>query len=198
MSSGVNIYVLNNNSSDNAHSELKSFCSKIPYAHIIDSPLNLGVSVGRNILIQNTQEPWLFFVDNDIQIANVDWVQVLMRHIEVNPEIEVFIPRLFNVHEKRYLPHLLMRIESNYIKTQIAETPSSNMFPGGAAIVSRRLFKRLGLYDQEMKVGLEDWELALRAILAGTPVKTLSIEDILLVHDHRKAQDEETLEGNSY
>lgn len=192
MSSGANIYILNNNSSKKAVSELKAFCSNLPFVYMIDLPLNLGVSVGRNILIQTAQEPWLFFVDNDIQIANTDWVQVLMHYIEVNPEIEVFIPRLFNVHEKRYVPHLIMRVENNFIKTQITETTSSNMFPGGAAIVSRQLFKRLGLYDLEMKIGLEDWELALRAIRAGTPIKALSLEDILLIHDHRKAQDEES------
>lgn len=192
ISSGLNIYVLNNNSSHSASAELKSFCSKFPFVHIIDSPLNVGVSAGRNILVQNTQEPWLFFVDNDIRTGTVEWVQIIMHHIEANSETEVFIPRLYNVHEKRYIPHLLMGVENNYIETRIAETPSSNMFPGGAAIVSRHLFNRLGLYDQEMRIGLEDWELALRAILAGAPIKTRSIEDILLIHDHRSAQDEES------
>lgn len=192
MSSGTHIYVLNNNSSSHASCELSAFCSNFSFVHRINLPLNLGVSIGRNILIQNTQEPWLFFVDNDIQIGTVDWVQNLTHHIEANPEIEVFIPRLYNIHEKRYVPHLLMSLENNDLKTQIADKPRTNLFPGGAAIVSRQLFNRLGLYDQEMMIGLEDWELGLRAIKTGLPIKALSIKDILLVHDHRKARDEES------
>ncbi|MDR7868437.1 MAG: glycosyltransferase [Sporomusaceae bacterium] len=192
LSSGVNIYVLNNNSSESACRDLRLFCRNHPNIQIFESPSNLGVGVGRNALIQNTREPWLFFVDNDIRIYTADWLEVLQNHVVAYPEIEAFVPRLFNVHDKRYVPHLSMGVEDGHVKTHIAETAASNMFPGGAAIVSRRLFDRLGLYDREIKVGLEDWELALRALLSGNPVRTRSVEDILLVHDHRQVQDEET------
>ncbi len=57
-------------------------------------------------------------------------------------------------------------------------------YSGGAAFVNRQLFDRLGLYDDRMFVGFEDFELGIRAILLGNPVKGRLIHDIKLIHNH--------------
>jgi len=51
--------------------------------------------------------------------------------------------------------------------------------------VSRKLFDRLGMYDEEMFVGFEDFEFSLRGLKSGQPIKALKIADLVLKHDHR-------------
>jgi GT2 family glycosyltransferase len=89
----------------------------------------------------------------------------------------------------------MMQLKNKHLQINWTETKHSNMFPGGASIINRRLFDRVGLYDEDMKIGLEDWEFALRALLSGTPAAALAINDILLIHEHRLAEDDMTLKA---
>lgn len=185
LSSGVNIYVLNNGSSTSSRQALGEFCGNHKQIKIFDSDVNLGVSVGRNYLVTHTTEEWLLFLDNDIVVRTNEWVDKLARHIHAHQEIEVFIPKLFNIHEASYVPYCSTRIvESKAIHDVSITKNLTNTFPGGAAFVNRQLFDRLGLYDDRMFVGFEDFELCIRALLMKNPVKVKLIHDIKLTHNH--------------
>lgn len=187
LASGVPIYVLNNNSSEPAREKLGDFCNGLGQVRILDSDVNLGVGVGRNRLIKETADEWLLFVDNDISMKTREWVNAIRNHIHSYPEAEVFVPRLFNVHEKNYVKYHNISISKNRALFNHVTDAVSNSFPGGASFVNRRLFRRLGLYDEEMFVGLEDFELCLRGVMAEAPVRARIVEDIELIHDHRQA-----------
>jgi glycosyltransferase involved in cell wall biosynthesis len=190
--SNVNIYILNNGSSSLARSILGKFCENYKQVKIFDSNKNLGVGVGRNYLINNTKEKWLFFVDSDIVVKTRNWLQILKNYISKYPNIEVFIPKLFNVHEERYVSYRSIRIEGNKAIYDLGiENDLKNTFPGGASIVNRKIFDRLGLYDEKMFIGLEDYELCIRGILIESPVKARMIHDIELLHTHRSLKNEE-------
>jgi MoaA/NifB/PqqE/SkfB family radical SAM enzyme len=64
----------------------------------------------------------------------------------------------------------------------------TNLFPGGASFIYRKLFDRIGQYDPEMFVGWEDYELSIRAIYSRLPIKAHLIKDIELIHDHRSTR----------
>jgi GT2 family glycosyltransferase len=64
---------------------------------------NLGVAAGRNLLIRDTRERWLFFVDNDVTIATRRWSALFRAHGAAHPRAEVFRPSLFNVHDGGYV-----------------------------------------------------------------------------------------------
>jgi radical SAM protein with 4Fe4S-binding SPASM domain len=183
--SGVPIYVLNNGSSPAARKVLGDFCAGHQHVVIVDSEENLGVAVGRNRLISESREEWLFFVDNDITVKTQDWLARIARHMDRDSAAEVFIPELFNVHERRYVVPLTISIVQNKVRFSEVTEGTTNAFPGGAALISRHLFERLGLYDAQLFVGLEDFELAIRGIREGHPVKAKVARDIELVHDHR-------------
>lgn len=185
--SGVPVYILNNASSAPAREQLGEFCANYPQVAIFDAPRNLGVGPGRNFLITNTTEAWLLFVDNDITVRTPDWLDKIRDHIEQEERFEVFVPRLYNVHENSYVSYRPMEIAGR--KAFLSATPSDflNNFPGGASFVSRKLFDRLGLYDDEIFVGGEDFEFAIRGALSGEPVRARCIDDIEMVHDHRQA-----------
>jgi MoaA/NifB/PqqE/SkfB family radical SAM enzyme/GT2 family glycosyltransferase len=187
--SGVNIYVLNNGSSlssRQAFSEVYSKCARIK---IFDSDVNLGPGGGRNYLINHTSEEWLLFLDNDIFMKTSDWLERISRHVALNADIEVFIPKIFIVRQKKYHAHYSYRIEGNMaFPDKIVIDERTNTFPGGASFISRNIFKRLGLYDDKIFIALEDCELSLRGIISGKPIKAKLIYDIELAHDHRPAK----------
>jgi GT2 family glycosyltransferase len=189
--SDIMIYILNNNSSQWARNKLGEFCSKHHQVKIFDSAENLGVGVGRNYLISNTTEEWLLFIDNDIVMKTPDWIRKVTSHIFQNKNIEVFIPKLFNVHENNFDTSDVITIEGNSITLNRLVDNVSNCFPGGASFVNRRLFDRAGLYDDRIFVGFEDFEFSIRCMLTGNPVSAMIIPDIELIHDHRQVMKSE-------
>ena len=187
LSSGVKIYVLNNGSSMSSRQLLGKYCRRYEQIKIFDSHVNLGPGGGRNYLITHTVEEWLLSVDNDIVIKTDDWVKRFMKHRALNAEIEVFIPRLFAVHTNEYALPYSYKIEQDtaYPDEEIVND-MTNTFPGGASFISRKLFNRLGLYDEKL-FALEEFDLSLRGIISGKPIKAKLIYDIELAHDHRPA-----------
>ena len=188
--SGVPLYVLNNGSSRPARKGLQEFCAQYGQVRIIDSDVNLGVGVGRNRIISESTEAWLLFVDNDITIRTHDWVERIRQHREHDRAVEAFIPRVYSVDEKCYLTFHAFTLAGKEVKFKDSTGGETNSFPGGASFVNRRLFERLGLYDQQMFVGVEDYEFAIRGIMKGEPVRAKVIGDIELYHDHRRIKQE--------
>ena len=189
--SGVNIYILNNGSSKSSRQLLGKCCKKNKQIKIYDSEVNLGASGGRNYLLAHTAEEWFLSVDNDIVMRTEGWVEKLIKHVSSNSDIEVFIPRLFVVHNNSYAIPYSYKIETNIaFPDQIIINDITNTFPGGASFINRKLFTRLGLYDDKL-CGLEEFELSLRGIMSGKPVKGKLIYDIELAHDHRPAKKKE-------
>ena len=191
----VPIYVLNNHSSQPSREKLEEFVRSHAGIRVIDADRNLGVGLGRNRLIEETSEGWLFFIDNDITVQTIDWKDRLANALERYPDSEVFVPRLYNIHDRGYSNSLIFSLKEGTAYFDTLTGSVSNLFPGGAAIIHRSLFKRLGLYDKKMFVGLEDFELALRGILAGKPCRVRHLHDIKLVHDHRPALDREDVQA---
>jgi GT2 family glycosyltransferase len=185
----VNLYILNNGSSHANHGALRAFCSNYDTIRLFDSQINIGVARGRNFLVNHTTEDWLLFVDNDIIVKTLNWLETFRGHATGNPDIEVWVPRVYNLHDRRYAWHRSIRIsDGRAIHDLEAEDDSFNTFPGGSSFVRRSLFRRLGLYDEEIFVGFEDFELCIRGILEGNPVRAKLIRDMEFWHDHQKPE----------
>ena len=190
--SGASIYILNNGSSCSSRDEIGKFCDNHKQIKIFDSDNNLGVGVGRNYLITNTNEEWLFFVDSDITIKTFDWMQKINKLVCKYPDTEVFIPKLFNVNENKYVSYRSIRIveDKAFYDVEIINN-LTNTFPGGASFLNRRLFDRVGLYDDKMFVGFEDFEICIRSICLGIPIKAYLVQNIEMIHDHKKIKKNE-------
>ena len=86
-----------------------------------------------------------------------------------------------------YSPHPSIKIEGDKAFLYSNDyTDLTNTFPGGASFINRKIFSRLGLYDDKMFVGFEDYELCIRGILLKEQVKCRLIHDIELFHNHRE------------
>jgi GT2 family glycosyltransferase len=183
---GVAIHVFDNGSEPGARAALEAGTRDLPQVRIESEGRNLGVSGGRNRQITGTKQRWLFFVDNDITVATDDWLQRVALAMRLRPGAEVLVPRMYNKHDGTWggLADFLVDGAGNctFVST---ERPFANSFPGGASIIDRRLFERCGLYDEDLFVGFEDFELAIRAWKRGIPVLAARCDGVQLVHDHR-------------
>jgi glycosyltransferase involved in cell wall biosynthesis/GT2 family glycosyltransferase len=186
--SGVPIYVLNQNSSEEATRRLVSYCEKKEQINLFHSNRNLGASGGRNYLIQITQEEWLFFVDNDITIRPNDWLQTFLFYAN-RIQADVFIPWLFNKHDGRFAGFYNLSINGDKMYLHKPAGRMVNFFPGGASIINRRLFRELGLYEEKILSGYEDYEYCIRALKKQRLLKAFIVDEIELIHDHRFSPD---------
>jgi GT2 family glycosyltransferase len=198
LSSEQNIYVLNNGSDSGQIQYLKQLFAENTRVHFFDSERNLGVSGGRNYLIQQTNEEWLFSVDNDITVSpSSNWSDLFYQYISQNPEAKIICPHLFNVHENAFAEQLNIELNQNEVLLHTGNYQVTNCFPGGASIIHRTIFMKYGLFDEEMFVGFEDYEYALRAIISGKePLSVSHIKEIELIHDHqfqKKSKDKEAV-----
>ncbi len=196
--SGQKIYVLNNGSDLTQWTSLQKIYADEKNVELLNAGSNLGVSGGRNYLIQYTKEPWIFSVDNDIIIQSQNgWKQLFDRFLLQVPGTKIICPQIFNVHENSYAGHLYISLIEKKVTADTLVGSISNYFPGGASIIHRSIFDNYGLYDESMFVGFEDYEFALRAILSGRgELKAHLYKEIELIHDHRfqkSAKDKEAV-----
>jgi GT2 family glycosyltransferase len=185
--SGQRIYILNNGSDLAQLNKLKNTYEGNSQVFILDAGKNLGVSGGRNYLLENTNSPWIFSVDNDIVILNTNnWVVSVEQFCIQNPDVRIITPLLYNVHESEYSLNLNVHVDDNKMRIVTGKFSVSNCFPGGAAIIHKSIFEKYGLFDDGMFVGFEDYEFALRALLSGFgQLQVYSVDTIELIHDHK-------------
>lgn len=181
---GVPVYVLNNGSSDAATLAVKNECSQHPNVTFIHSDANLGCGGGRNLLIESTSEDWLLFVDNDITPLESHWLDNLRLHIRHSNQIDAIVPVVHNIWEGTKIRPVNMGVTDGQATFATATTAYTNVFPGGASLISRKLFDRVGLYDASL-FAFEDFEVSLRAERMGCPVVARHVLDVNLLHDHR-------------
>lgn len=184
LNSGCNIYVYDNGSSVDSRRKLLDWCKEYSEVKVFRSRKNDGPSVGRNFLIRETIEPWLLFLDNDIYIQSKDWYNILHKHIEVYKDVDALVPRLFNVHEQSWVRFHSFRLKGKTIEGVFNNEEFVNCFPGGAALVNRKMFNRIGCYNSDLRV-LEDYELAIRALIKYDGIRAKLIHDVKLIHHHR-------------
>jgi GT2 family glycosyltransferase len=185
---GVPIYVLNNGSSPRETRTLVTAARAWNGVTLLGVPRNVGVAAGRNLLVRRTTERWLFLADSDVVMTTVGWLAAFRAHAAAHPRTEVFVPRVLNLHDRAYLGYRRLALRDTELRLEAApRSEGTNWFPGTACLVKRTLFRRLGLFDDKMFVGFEDFELAARALLRGTPIRARAMEDMELIHEHRPA-----------
>lgn len=185
--SNQKIYVLNNGSHCTQWEKLQAKFKSQKTVILMDAKANIGVSGGRNFLITSTDEPWIFSVDNDIQVRPTKgWIQQFENFILNTPQAKIICPAVFNVHENKWGQQVNIKKIEKRIRLETGDLEESNCFPGGASIVHRSIFRECGLFDEEMFIGFEDYEYGLRAMLSDKgDLKAFHCNEIKLIHDHR-------------
>lgn len=185
--SGQMIYVLNNGSSEDHWKDLQQTFAAQGNVKYYNAGKNLGATGGRNYLIQQTSEPWIFLVDNDVTIKQqTEWVSLFHLFLQKQPNAKLISCNVYNIHENAYTKQLRIVKEGRKVHIEAGIFEVTNTFSACGTIVHRSIFDIYGLFDENMFVGMEEYEYTLRAMhsTAGE-IKVYQYNAIDIIHDHR-------------
>jgi O-antigen biosynthesis protein len=185
--SSQKIYVLNNGSADDQWLNLQSTFSERKQVVFYNAGKNLGACAGRNYLIKQTTEPWIFLVDNDVTVKQqTEWFELFNRFILKHPDAKLVSCNVFNIHENAYTKQLRVVKVNNKVHIEAGNFDITNTFSACGTIVHRSIFDTYGLFDENMFVGMEEYEYTLRTMNAPEgEIKVYQYNDIEIIHDHR-------------
>ncbi len=193
------VLVIDNGSSAAELAHLRSICESLPYkTRIIELGQNYGVAGGRNRTIPYVHSEWLMCLDNDIYfLANPlpkfqQDLATLGCHFMSLPLLDPDGKTLFAKGGHLYISYengeLHIGAGSACTQTVIDDKKGdpflSTFLFGGACILNRATFEKVGGYDEEMFVGFEDIDFSIRLFQQGYKVGSSSC--CALVHDHPK------------
>ncbi|TMJ05912.1 MAG: glycosyltransferase [Alphaproteobacteria bacterium] len=198
--------LIGDNGSDPAEiEELRTHLRRLPYRwRLIEFGTNYGVAGGRNRLMQEARTDWVVSLDNDIYfianpirqiqeelgtlgchfmsfpLLNPDGATVYSHGASLQTVIQNGRPRLTI---NPIAPGAAVDVHGS--ESELESAFLSTFLFGGASVLHRHSFSRLGAFDEGMLIGFEDIDFSLRLFRAGMKVGTSAAR--CLVHDHAKS-----------
>lgn len=175
------ILLLNNNSTDD-YSDLERFISHHPQLKVkyYNHHENLGVARGRNFLIPKSQAPYLLVIDDDMEFEDKAAMLKLSQLMDQpffqqnNTALVTFGVFYFENKERQLsaFPH------KEYDEFLPQKQFLTYYFAGGAHVVKKDLFDKIGLYTEDFFYGMEEYDLSYRILSAGF---TIAYDDSVAV-----------------
>ena len=183
----IKILVVDNNSQDNSADTLK----KIKEITLIQNKKNLGFSGGNNVAIKKASEfnsDFILILNNDTLLHPDFLISLITADCDiVSPKI-YFAPG-FEFHKKRYKESQIgkiiwyaggkidwqnilgMHIGVDEVDTGQFSKPHETDFATGACmLIKRKVFEKIGFFDEKYFLYLEDMDLCFRAAQANFEV----------------------------
>ena len=147
-----------------------------PFVKCLALPENRGFSAAVNAGIKACSSPWLFLLNNDAEVEEhcLERLIAATRHYS---EEDFFAVKMVNFHDRTMLDgagDAALRAGVGYrlgtMEKDLGQYNEDRPVFGacaGAALYSRRLFERIGLFDEDFFAYLEDVDLNFRACRAG-------------------------------
>ena len=198
------VLIGDNGSDANDLAELKAYLASFPYRwRLLEFGKNYGVAGGRNRIMAEAGTDWVISLDNDIYfVANpLSRIQEelatlgcrFMSFPLMNPDRKTLFARgaCLRVAIQDAQPRLTINpIDAGCIPAEASAGSGAGFLStflfGGASILSKTSFERLGGFDAGMFIGFEDIDFSLRLFREGMKIGTSG--QIFLVHDHPKAE----------
>jgi radical SAM protein with 4Fe4S-binding SPASM domain len=184
---------------------LRAHLQSFPYRwRVLEFARNFGVAGGRNRIMAEARTDWVISVDNDTYfianpLANIQReLATLGCHFMsfpiLNPDETIFswggcLNTLIQNGRPRLTINPFLSHPGRETFDCSGETSGAFLCTflfGGASILNRASFQRLGGFDDAMLLGFEDIDFSLRLFREGMKVGTSGAR--FLVHDHPKAQ----------
>jgi GT2 family glycosyltransferase len=196
--SGQMIYVLNNGSSEDQWLNLQQTFAAHSNVKYYNAGRNLGATGGRNYLIQQTAESWIFLVDNDVTVKQeTEWVSLFHSFLKKEPDAKLISCNVFNLHENAFTKQLRVVKQDRKVHIEAGDFAVTNTFSACGTIVNRSVFEIYGMFDEKMFVGMEEYEYTLRTMQSPAgEIEVFQFNDIEIIHDHRfqkKTADKEAI-----
>lgn len=174
------VTVVDNGSEDHSIAYLEEY---YPEVKILPFEHNRGFSIAVNEGIRHSKADWILLLNNDIEVA-ADCVAELHSAIRSYPDYDSFALKMMSYHERMVFDgagDAVLRGGVGYRIGTLEEDRGQygrdrDVFGAcaGAALYSRKFFKRVGCFDEDFFAYLEDVDLNMRAVRAGLKCRYLA------------------------
>jgi N-acetylglucosaminyl-diphospho-decaprenol L-rhamnosyltransferase len=175
---------------DNASSDrvAQAAAKADPAIVLIENAENLGFAAAVNQAARRAGGPWLVLLNPDAY-PNADWLERLVAAARANPGVKSFTSRQLMADDPTRLDGLgdVMSLAGYPFRGGYTHADPGPIAPGwvfsgcgGAMMIDRALFLRLGGFDERLFCYCEDVDLGYRLRLIGEP--TLLVPDAVVRH----------------
>lgn len=159
-----NIYIVNNNSTDETQKYLEELERKYNNIITINLKENIGGAGGfyegvRKFLEFSDDNEWLSLMDDDCILAEDFSVEILKGNLNLN---NAYIPFVYKIEDKKINPNFL----KNLVKVNDNEY-ERDVFPFNGYTINKNLIKKIGLPIKEYFIYSDDYEYCYRVLENG-------------------------------
>ena len=143
-----------------------------------EGPFNF--SAINNFAVEQTDSPWLLFLNNDTEVIDGDWLTVMAEHVQ-RPEVGAVGPRLLYPDDTVQHAGIVMGVggiaehafrglpaEAPGVCRQLQTTRNYSAVTGACLLTRREVFDEVGGFDEErLPVTFSDVDLCLKMRRAG-------------------------------
>ncbi len=179
-SHSANIYVIDNNSSDNSVSFIQA---NYPRVRIIENTQNFGFAQGYNVGLQTIEEPYLALVNSDIKVTP-NWLDPILELFEKDPLTAIIQPKILDLKNPNYFeyagagggfldkygfPYTRGRIFNTIEKDNGQYNDTTPIFwaSGACFFIRNSVFRQLKGFDNDFFAHQEEIDLCWRATILG-------------------------------
>jgi GT2 family glycosyltransferase len=179
------VILVDNNSSDGSVDFVRK---EFPKVKIIKNRENFGFGRGITFGIKKSKGEYVAVLNNDI-ILKKNWVREMMRPLSQKEVIMVASNILFL--KKKNLTNFGggnvtfygYGYPKNFNKRRIIGKPVDTSYvPGGAMMMKKKIFERIGGFDKKFFLYLEDVDVSIRSRIFGW--KVLFVPNAIMYHDY--------------
>lgn len=169
------VIFVDNASCDGSLEYVKKAFSNNQRLKFIENPGSFGPAVGRNRGSKITNGKYLIFLDNDTKVGPA-WITELVEVLEKDPSIGAAQAKLLRMDTNLYdcagdclgpLGFLIERSKGKEDKGQLDFTADILSAKSAASIIRKELFDRIGGFDEDYYMYLEETDLSWRVWLNG-------------------------------
>ena len=178
-STNYKLIIVDNNSGNDTINYLKHLEST-KQAKIIYNSENLGFSKAINIGLSQTDTKYILLLNNDIEVTE-NWLTNLIKLTEADEKVGIAGSKLYypgsNIiqhagvtvsynNNNQLIPH---HIYNNISEDDLVDLKNTNLkaVTGACFLITKKLYKKIGLFDEEFINGYEDIDYCFRAITNG-------------------------------
>jgi len=195
------VLVADNGSDPEELRRIREACATLPFrSRILELGANYGVAGGRNRGIRQARTDWVLSIDNDIYFTSnplsaiQEDIALLGCHFLNLPLLNAGGQTIFakggHLYPGLHGTELYIGGGSVCRQGPSGQGPRtaflSTFLFGGASVLNRHTFERLGGFDDGMFIGFEDIDFSIRLFREGLKVGNSTVE--VLIHDHPKPE----------
>jgi GT2 family glycosyltransferase len=174
------IILVDNGSTDGGVEKIKKTFDAFPKLRIVETGMNLGASAGRNIGARLARGDYLAFLDTDTEVDS-RWLDEAIDFMRQSPSVGAVQCKLLLMSDRSKVDYvgdllsqfgfLVQRRPLGYADDNTTQKAAIVFGVKSAGMVIRRdLFRKVGMFDEDFFIYMEETDLCWRVWLSGFQV----------------------------